>query len=117
MAGRDPASLGAYVATLSVATDAAPPSADLIAAGAVVFAKHCSHCHGNDGAGDGFSAAQLSVPPANFQQQQPTLDYALRAIAGGVEGTPMAPWTTRLSEQDMLAVAHYVRSVYKGGSR
>lgn len=91
--------------------------ATLAAAGQAVYAKNCSQCHGDTGAGDGFSAMQLPVPPANFQAQQPSLDYALSAIAGGVEGTPMAPWTARLNEQDMLSVAHYIRSLYKGGTR
>ena len=85
--------------------------------GARVYAAHCSQCHGERGAGDGFSAASLAVAPANFQRQQPSLDYALRAIASGVEGTPMAPWTSRINEQELLAVAHYVRSFYTGGSR
>jgi cytochrome c oxidase cbb3-type subunit 2 len=92
----------------------APPSDDTLALGAKVFSANCAQCHGETGGGDGFSASRLAVPPANFQGQQPTLDYALRAIAGGVEGTPMAPWTTRISEQELLAVAHYVRSLYKG---
>ena len=93
------------------------PPADALAAGARVYAANCSQCHGEHGGGDGFSAASLSVAPANFQRQQPSLDYALRVIAGGVEGTPMAPWTSRMSEQDVLAVAHYVRSLYQGGAR
>lgn len=79
-----------------------------------MFAANCAQCHGEAGAGDGFSASRLAVPPANFQAQQPTLDYALRAIAGGVAGTPMAPWTARINEQELLAVAHYIRSLYQG---
>ncbi len=84
--------------------------------GARVYAANCSQCHGERGGGDGFSAASLRVAPANFQQQQPSLDYALRAIASGVEGTPMAPWTSRIKEDELLAVAHYVRSLYTGTS-
>ncbi|MEI6243725.1 MAG: c-type cytochrome [Acidobacteriota bacterium] len=85
--------------------------------GARVYAANCSQCHGERGGGDGFSAASLPVAPANFQRQQPTLGYALRAIAVGVEGTPMAPWTARLGEDEVLAVAHYVRSLYTGGEK
>ena len=85
--------------------------------GARVYAANCSQCHGERGGGDGFSAASLAVAPANFQRQQPSLGYALRAIAVGVEGTPMAPWTSRLSEDEVLAVAHYVRSFYTGGAK
>ena len=110
------ASIAKYVQSLSAKNDTSF-DATLAAAGQAVYAKNCSQCHGDTGAGDGFSAMQLPVPPANFQAQQPSLDYALSAIAGGVEGTPMAPWTARLNEHDMLAVAHYIRSLYKGGTR
>lgn len=90
---------------------------EMMEIGARVYAANCSQCHGERGGGDGFSAASLPMAPANFQRQQPTLDYALRAIANGIEGTPMAPWTTRVSEQELLAVAQYVRSFYQGGAK
>ena len=114
------ASLVAAVQSLSASashsTDPAP-APELLERGAKTYATHCVQCHGERAGGDGFSAAALPMAPANFQRQQPTLDYALRAIANGVEGTPMAPWTSRLSEDETLAVAHYVRSLFQGGAR
>lgn len=109
------AALVAYVGSLS-RTDGSTEAA-LVASGATVYAAHCSQCHGDAGGGNGFSADALPVAPVNFQRQQPSLDYALRVIAGGVEGTPMAPWTSRINEQELLAVAHYVRSLYRGDAR
>ena len=109
-------SLGDDGAAKRAAGDEAAPGGAL-EMGARVYAANCSQCHGERGGGDGFSAASLTVAPANFQRQQPSLDYALRVIGSGVEGTPMAPWTSRLGDQELLAVAHYVRSLYTGGAR
>ena len=39
----------------------------------------------------------------------------LRALRNGVEGTPMAPWTSELSEAELSAVAYYVREYFEGG--
>jgi mono/diheme cytochrome c family protein len=111
------ASLVEAVESMSQPVETSAPDAAQLATGARVFAANCSQCHGERGAGDGFSAASLTVAPANFQRQQPSLSQALRAIAVGVEGTPMAPWTSRLSEDEVLAVAHYVRSLYTGGAK
>jgi mono/diheme cytochrome c family protein len=91
--------------------------ADLIEAGPRVYADHCVQCHGERGAGDGTAAKELPIAPTNFQRQRPSLDYALRALREGIAGTPMAPWPSRLSEGEMLAVANYVRSFSAGTLR
>ena len=46
-------------------------------------------------------------------------DYALRgdsktadALREGVEGTPMAPWGDRLRDEEIVAAAHYTRSLF-----
>lgn len=83
-------------------------------AGARVYAANCVQCHGERGGGDGFSAAALAIAPTNFQQQQPTTAAALLAVTNGIDGTPMAPWTSRLSDADITAVVQYVRSFYAG---
>jgi len=85
--------------------------------GARVYAANCAQCHGERGAGDGFSATSLAVAPTNFQKQQPLPSAALRALTSGIDGTSMAPWTTRLSDADITAVVHYVRSLYTGDAK
>ena len=89
----------------------------LIEIGARVYAANCAQCHARQGDGRGTAAAALAMAPANFRQQRPSLDLSLRALRNGVDGTPMAPWTARLGADEMLAVAHYVRGFYDGGSR
>lgn len=80
--------------------------------GARVYAANCVQCHGDRGAGDGFSAATLAIVPTNFQRQQPTEAAAYLALTNGIDGTPMAPWTSRLKDEELTAVVQYVRSLY-----
>ena len=87
--------------------------ADGAARGAVLF-KNCVQCHGERGAGDGFSAAKLRVAPADLGGQRPSLAESLRVLRNGIDGTQMAPWTSRLTEAELVAVAHFVRGFYAG---
>jgi len=81
--------------------------------GATVYADHCAQCHGEKGAGDGSAAGQFPIAPADFRGQRPSLAASLRALREGIEGTPMAPWSTKLSEAELSAVAYYVRGFYR----
>ena len=90
-----------------------PPN--VLELGAKVYAANCKQCHGENGAGDGTAALQFPLAPANLRGQRPTLAQAVRALRNGVEGTEMAPWTGRLSEAELSAVAFYVRGFYAGG--
>ena len=91
--------------------------AHLTEIGTRVYAANCAQCHGVDGDGRGSAADALPMAPTNFHTQRPSLDHSLRALRNGVDGTPMAPWSGRLGADEMLAVAHYVRGFYEGGSR
>ena len=82
--------------------------------GARVYAANCAQCHGEHGAGDGPAAAELPIEPANFRTARPTFAESLRALRNGIEGTPMAPWTARLNEAELSAVAYYVRTFFQG---
>jgi mono/diheme cytochrome c family protein len=53
------------------------------------------------------------MAPTDFTRQRPSLAESLRVLRNGVGGTPMAPWTTRLSDAELVAVAHYVRGLYR----
>lgn len=88
--------------------------------GARVYAANCAQCHGARGEGDGIAAAALAITPASFRRQRPSVAHALDVLRNGIDGTPMAPWTTRLSNAELVAVAGYVRDFYAGaleGSR
>jgi mono/diheme cytochrome c family protein len=80
----------------------------LIAAGAMVYNRHCAECHGDNGDGDGFAAKQLPIAPTDFRGVRATLAERIKIMETGVLGTSMAPWTDRLSEREINAVAHYI---------
>jgi len=89
---------------------------DQLALGARVYAANCVQCHGTDGDGRGTAAAELRIAPTDFRAQRPSLPMAVRALTVGVEGTQMAPWTDRLSDDERLAAAQYVRSLFRDDS-
>ena len=86
---------------------------NIVETGARVYASSCAQCHGEKGGGDGSAAAELAIAPTNFRRQRPSLDLSLRALRNGVDGTPMAPWTSRLDAAEIVAVAHHVRGFFE----
>jgi cbb3-type cytochrome oxidase cytochrome c subunit/mono/diheme cytochrome c family protein len=82
--------------------------------GAKTYAANCVQCHGARGEGDGSAAAELPVPPVSFRRQRPSVAHAVEVLRNGIEGTSMAPWTTRLTDAELLAVADYIRGFYSG---
>ena len=113
----DLAALTAHLRTLSAVREEPALPAHLTEIGARVYAANCAQCHGENGDGRGSAADALPMAPTNFHTERPSLDHSLRALRNGVDGTPMAPWSGRLNTDEMLAVAHYVRGFYEGGSR
>jgi mono/diheme cytochrome c family protein len=99
-----------------LATEAPDDAAtvDDLELGASVYTAHCAECHGDNGAGDGFAASELPVTPTNFRGERPAVAENVRVLRNGVEGTSMAPWTDRLNDREILAVAHYVRQFFDG---
>jgi mono/diheme cytochrome c family protein len=97
---------------------AAPPEptlpANIVDLGAQVYKANCAQCHGERGGGDGSAVGELRIVPADFRGSRPSLAESLRALRNGVEGTQMAPWTERLSEAELSAVAYYVRGFFEG---
>jgi cbb3-type cytochrome oxidase cytochrome c subunit/mono/diheme cytochrome c family protein len=82
--------------------------------GAKTYVASCLQCHGARGEGDGSAAAELPVPPVSFRRQRPSVAHAIEVLRNGIEGTSMAPWTSRLTNAELLAVADYVRGFYAG---
>ena len=85
--------------------------------GARVYAGNCAQCHGPTGGGDGTAISELGIVPANLRGGRPSLGESLRVLRNGVDGTQMAPWTSRLSEAELSAVAYYVRGFYREEER
>lgn len=114
----DRAALADLVTSFSDPQPGPAPSAQQLAQGQATYAQHCASCHGAGGGGDGFAANHLPVPiaPTNFRVQRIDYEAGLRVVRNGIEGTSMAAWTQRLTDQDIQAVVHYVRSLYEGGN-
>jgi cytochrome c oxidase cbb3-type subunit 2/cytochrome c oxidase cbb3-type subunit I/II len=108
----DLAAIAGFVQRLAAPQEIPVPES-LVTLGARVYAANCVQCHGENGGGQGFAAAELSVAPADFRRQRPSLNWSLRAVREGVRGTRMAAWTGRLSEAEIVAVAHYVRRFFQ----
>ncbi|MEQ1758600.1 MAG: cbb3-type cytochrome c oxidase subunit II [Vicinamibacterales bacterium] len=107
------AALARAVQALSRPRPEPTPTPELLETGESVFRTHCVQCHGESGDGQGFARDAVAMAPASFIGQRPTLAEAVRAVRDGVPGSPMAPWTPRLTAGEILSVAHYVRSLYR----
>ena len=107
------ASIAHVVRSFHVPAEEPPPPAALAARGARVYADNCVQCHGPAGGGDGPAIAELRVAPTNFRRVRASLSESLRALRSGVEGTQMAPWTDRLSDAELVAVAYHVRGLFE----
>jgi cytochrome c oxidase cbb3-type subunit 2/cytochrome c oxidase cbb3-type subunit I/II len=110
----DLAAIAATVRAFSAARPAPALPDGLLQTGERVYTENCVQCHGPNGDGRGPAADKLEMAPTSFRLQRASLDYSLRALRNGIDGTPMAPWTPRLATADLLAVAHYVRGFYEG---
>lgn len=112
----DLADLAAAVQRLGASGPAPPVPDHLVEMGARVYAANCVQCHGERGDGRGSAADSLPIAPANLRGQRIGLAEAVRVLREGIHGTPMAPWTTRLTDAERLAVAHHVRGFYDAGA-
>jgi cytochrome c oxidase cbb3-type subunit III len=85
--------------------------ATLAAAGATVFAENCAACHGPEGKGDRtLGAPNLTDAIWLYGGDRATLIYTVTNARYGV----MPAWNTRLSEDEIRAVATYVHSLGGG---
>jgi cbb3-type cytochrome c oxidase subunit I len=111
------AALVDMVAGFSADHDSPATEPATLALGAEVYATHCVQCHGAEGRGDGFAAGSFKVAAVDFTVKRPTLAHGLKVLRNGVAGTPMAPWTDRLSEEQMRAVVLHLRGFFAAGNR
>jgi caa(3)-type oxidase subunit IV len=82
------------------------------------YANVCASCHGAAGGGDGFGAAALNVPPANFTDaafwSSRTDDQVAQVIlqGGAAMGlsAAMPPWSAMFDEAQTAAMVEYLKS-------
>jgi len=88
--------------------------------GAALYRQNCASCHGESGAGDGFSAgfAPVAVPdftdPATAVGASPALYYA--KIARGGMGTGMPNWGTIFREDELWALVDFLYTFILDGA-
>lgn len=85
-----------------------------ILAGARPSMKNCLRCHGDKLDGNGPDGQYLIVKPANFQSVNSRVktDWELLiTIANGALFSPMHGYRGKLTDQQMLDVLSYIRSV------
>jgi len=109
----DLAALVTHVRSLALPDQTVPVSAAQLSIGAEIYVNNCIQCHGERGDGRGFAADELPVPPTNFTVQRASVGESIRILNNGIEGSSMAPWNDKLSENEILAVTHYLRAFYQ----
>jgi cytochrome c oxidase cbb3-type subunit 3 len=108
LASEEIASVANYVMTLSGGTAADP---GLVSAGAEIYADNCSACHGEAGLGDREQGAPnladaIWLYGGDYDTLVETVTYSRYGV--------MPPWTQRLSEAEIRAVAVYVHQLGGG---
>jgi mono/diheme cytochrome c family protein len=93
-------------------------SDSLIARGRDVFRAICVSCHGENGLGDGLTAATLNPKPRNFHsldgwKNGSKVSGIYKTLQEGIPGSGMASYNY-LPPGDRLALAHYVRTFAAG---
>ncbi len=100
----------------TLAANPIPLTAESIDEGQEVFLNNCAACHGQDGEGDGPTAASLNPPPANLTEPHVAVhtDGDLHWwITNGIKPS-MPGFGEALTEEEIWNVINYVRSL--GGS-
>jgi cytochrome c oxidase cbb3-type subunit 3 len=83
-------------------------------AGQAIYSQHCLRCHGEKLDGNGPDAQDLIVRPADLSSNRSRTksDWELLvALSNGVLFTPMHTYRGKLTDEQMLDVLSYIRSV------
>lgn len=119
-----PASLAGQWAELDVPARPVADSA-AVAAGRIVYQRHCWYCHGEEGDGAGPVAATLWPRPRDFtiasfklrttgSGELPTDEDLYRSITLGLPGTAMPAWGSILDPVERWQVIAYLKT-FAGG--
>jgi DMSO reductase family type II enzyme heme b subunit len=95
---------------------------DMLEAGKKVYFKRCVWCHGVEGGGDGPSADRLFTRPRNFIQgtfkirvtdsgELPMETDLIKTVKNGLQGSAMPAWGEFLSENEIVSVVQFVKSL------
>ena len=91
--------------------------AELLEKGRELYASQCLPCHGREGQGDGPAARFLDPKPRNLTDgdwlyaEGGTVEAIAGVIAAGIDDTSMEPFADLMTEEEIIAVATFVREV------
>jgi mono/diheme cytochrome c family protein len=93
---------------------ALPPdltNADLIAAGLILYDRHCAQCHGAPGIAPDAIALGMMPSPPNFALMGHDLPAPeiYWAVSNGIKMTGMPAWEFRLTERERWAVVAFLK--------
>ncbi len=88
--------------------------------GRKLYARHCQHCHGVSGDGDGPTAKYLNPRPRDYRlgifkftstnkDTKASRDDLKRVIGQGIPGTYMPAFVPMLKDQELAALIEYIR--------
>jgi len=81
----------------------------------MAYQANCSICHGKDGRGNGPASRRLVPPPRNLVAGQWTHGGTSKdlfvTLQKGISGTSMAGFNGRLSNVELWAIVHFIRSM------
>jgi mono/diheme cytochrome c family protein len=80
----------------------------------VIYEKNCRSCHGPRGIPPQAMARMMKVPPLDSAYFTKKNDDTVVVVLKKGRGTNMKPFGDKLSEQQMQAVARYIRELATG---
>ena len=84
--------------------------------GAEVYARRCSVCHGDDGAGARWAGASLKPAPRNFTdpvlRDSLTRSHMISSVINGRPGTAMPAFGSRFDHELLADVVDYIRTEF-----
>ncbi|MDD8017974.1 MAG: cytochrome c [Bacteroidota bacterium] len=108
-----PMQRGALIAPVNV-TEVGVSSKSLIDKGALLFKTNCVSCHGDNGMGDGVSAAAMTIKPRNFHssvgwKNGRKISQIYKTLQDGIltSGMPAFNYTPAA---DRFAIIHFIRT-------
>jgi mono/diheme cytochrome c family protein len=114
---RSPAATTASgAASVSGSNGRAVPAAAVADAGARIYQKHCSTCHGERGSGVSWATGSFTPPPRDFTAPgvaaELSLERMLASVTHGRPGTAMMAFGSRLSAEEIGEVVAYIRGEF-----